>query len=146
MQNNRPKQNYFDMKIRQQGEDFLLTESAKSIQISARRRIFREMVNGEIDYSMYGKYFMNSSFLENLLIPAKEELNNNAVIRDALINYDLCFPGTIAGILKGKYVGLAHVYTVLVDKLECVKISGNIGFLVDISAVLANYRNLMNNV
>ena len=145
MNNNRPKQNYFDMNIRQNGEDFINGLPPRSVQSSARRRIFREIINGEIDFSMYGKYFTDNRFIENLLIPAREELNINATIRDALINYDLCFPGTLAGAIKGKYVGLAYIYETLVDRFEKVKCSGNIGFLLDIPAVLRNYRNLMNN-
>lgn len=143
MQNNRPKQNYFDMNIRQNGDDFMNTMSPRSIQRSAKQRIFREMIKGEIDYSVYGKYFLESKFLENLIISANEELNNNAVIKTALIDFDLRNPGNnLVSTLAGKYTNLEFIYYTLYDRLLKVKQSGgNIGFLSDLSAVLFPYRD-----
>lgn len=140
---NRPKQNYFDQNIRQNGEDFLLTTPPDVIQRMAKKRIFREMVQGQIDYTVYGKYFLDPKFFENLLQAAYDELNNNIVIKQALTEFDLCHPGNnLVVILKGKYTNLEYIYSVLYNRLLQVKQSEyNIGLLSDLSAILYPYRN-----
>ena len=89
----KPRQNYFDQKIRQYGEDFLMSLTPNTIQNDAKRRIFKEMIQGHIDYSTYGKYFIDTKFFENLLVAAWNELQNNTIIRDALIEFDNKHPG-----------------------------------------------------
>jgi hypothetical protein len=137
------RQNYFDQSIRQFGEDFIMMLTPEKIQRSAKQRIFREMVQGHIDYSVYGKYFTDPKFFENLLIAAYDELNNNAIIKSALTEFDLHHPGNnLVVVLKGKYTSLEYIYGVIYGRLSQVKASGyNIGYLSDLSAVLYNYRN-----
>lgn len=141
----KPKQNYIDQCLRQNGEDFIMYLKPDVIQRSAKQRIFREMVQGLYDYSVYGKYFTEPKFFENLLIAAADELQSNIVIRDALTLYDLQYPGNnLTVILKGKYISLVYVYQVLYDRLTAMKMSGyNVGYLADISGVLYQYKNQM---
>lgn len=140
---NKPRPNYFDQNIRQYGEDFLLTISPEKIQRDAKQRIFKEMIQGRIDYVAYNKYFTDSKFFENLLIASRDELQNNQLIATALELYDRSCPGNqLLIILKAKYQSLSYVYNVLYGALINVKTFGyNVGYLSDLSAILYQYRN-----
>ena len=152
MQINRGKQkrqqNFFEQNIeqslRQNGDDnFILRMDPGQIQKFAKKRIFREMVYNQIDYEACSKYFLDPKFFENLLQAAYDELNNNIILARALTEYDLNHPGNnLIGILRAKYINLEFIYSILYDRLLCVKQSGfNLGYLSDISAVLLPYRN-----
>lgn len=140
---NKPRPNYFDQNIRQYGEDFLLTMSPEKIQRDAKQRIFKEMIQGRIDYVAYNKYFTDSKFFENLFIASRDELQNNQLIACALELLDKTCPGNqLTIILKAKYQSLSYIYNVLYGALVNVKIAGyNIGYLSDLSAILYQYRN-----
>ena len=135
--------NYFVNMERKFGDDsFIVNQKPDQIQRAAKERIFREMVKGQIDYSLQGKYFCDTKFLENLLIAGRDELNNNINILNALTFYDLHNPGNSDIInLKAKYNILCYVFQNIVSRLEAVKMSGNIGYLTDIQYVLGQYRN-----
>lgn len=116
----------------------------EQIQKGAKERIFREMVKGQIDYSIYGRYFLDPKFIGNLLIAANDELNNNSTLREALSFYDRYNPNNPKMItLLNKHTCLEQIYGVLVDKLNMVSMYENIGYLTDISYILANYRNII---
>ena len=136
--------NYFSsMERKYNGDDsFILNIKPDIIQKSAKDRIFREMVRGQIDYTVYGKYFNNSKFLENLLIAAKDELNNNIIIFNSLSFFDIYNPGNQDVInLKILYNNKCFIFQNIVSRLEAVKYSGNVGYLQDIQYVLGQYRN-----
>ena len=145
MANNKPRQNYFDQTIRQYGEDFVYCLTPDNIQRSAKRRIFKEMVQGQIDYSIHGKYFSDPKFFENLLIASWDELQNNSILLSALREYDLHHPGDNRVIINvGRYNSLVYIFTVLYNKLYYMKQDNyNVGHLADISAQLYQYRNLL---
>lgn len=145
MANNKARQNYFEQNIRQYGEDFIMQLTPDKIQRAAKQRIFREMVQGQIDYVEYGKYFSDPKFFENLLIAAYDELCNNTRVRVALELLDLTYPGdNLTVVLKGKYYSLEYIYNVLYNRLLMMKTNGyNIGFLSDLSAQLYQYRNII---
>jgi len=116
----------------------------EQIQKAAKDRIFREMVSGAINYSENGKYFQDSKFLENLIIAAQNELTNNIIIRDALRMYTCMYPGYMdAGKLVARYENLSLIMNIILNKLNEVKFTGNIGVLTDIQRNLGNYRNLL---
>lgn len=135
--------NYFSNTIRRYNtDDFVRFLKPEQIQKSAKERIFREMVRGQIDYVEYGKYFVDSKFLENLIIAADNELTNNNTIYNALRYYDLNFPGQIVVIHNiTRFSGLCFIFDNLLQRLNNVKVSSNIGHLADIQYVLSNYRN-----
>ena len=139
----RQRQNYFDQAIRQYGEDFILRITPDNIQKSAKRRIFREMVQGQIDYTEHGKYFQDPKFFENLLIAAWDELQSNTIILSAISEYDLNHPGNNQVIiLRGRYNSLVYVYGVLYNALLTMKmVNYNVGHLSNLSAMLYQYRN-----
>ncbi len=124
--------------------NFIIYLKPEQIQRSAKERIFREMVRGQIDYSEYGQYFSDSKFLENLIIAASDELISNSTLRDALVFYDMYNPG-IQNVIteRAKKENLVFVFNILLDRLTTVKMSGNIGYLTDIQYVLNSYRNIV---
>ena len=102
------------------------------------------MVRGQIDYTDFGAYFQDSKFLENLLIAAQDELNNNTIICNALYLFDQKNPGNVDVFnLLNKYNTLCYIFNVLVNRLTGVKMEGNIGYLTDIQYILANCKNVM---
>lgn len=137
--------NFFtSMNQKYQRSDFLIMLKPEQIQKYAKDRIFKEMVQGKIDYTIFGFYYNDSKFLENLLIAAQDELINNSIIRDALGFYNNSFPGNqnIINLLT-RYDNLAQVYHVLFDKLSAVKNTGNVGYLADIQYILAAHKNTL---
>lgn len=140
---NNNRQNYFDQSIRQFGDDFIMMLSPEKIQRAAKTRIFREMVQGNIDYSKYGKYFTDPKFFENLFIAAYDECINNTIILSALREYDFNHPGdNRVVIMIGKYQNLVYVYQILYNSLYTMKMNDyNVGILSNVSAMLYQYRN-----
>ena len=95
-------------------------------------------------YSIFGFYYNDSKFLENLLIAAQDELINNSTERDALGLYNATYPGNQTAInLFSRHDALTRIYSVLTDKLSYVKRTGNIGYLADIQYILAAYKNAL---
>lgn len=137
--------NYFDMMIeRYNSEDFVVNITAEQIQKSAKNRIFREMVKGEIDYAMYGGYFLDPKFLENLIIAAQDELRNKETIYNALRFYDFYHPGSIDVVYNiTLYQNLVIVYTAILQRLSSLKYGGDIGILTDIQYVLRDQKKYM---
>lgn len=140
-----PDMSYFGaMRKKFQDDNIVWYLKPEDIQKAAKNRIFREMVSGVINYSENGKYFQDSKFLENLILAAQNELTNNIIIRDALRMYNYTFPGHMeAGKLGARYENLSIIMNTILNKLNEVKFTGNIGVLTDIQRTLGHYRNLL---
>ena len=93
MANNRKVMSYFDTNVQKGGEDFLLGKSVQEIQKDAKKRIFKDMVFGNIDYSKYGKYFMDARFLQLLINTSEEEMIKHQLLFAAISGFDLANPG-----------------------------------------------------
>jgi len=137
--------NYFtSMNMKYKTSDFIYYLKPEQIQKAAKDKIFREMVQGKIDYTIFGLYYNDSKFLENLLIAAQDELINNSTIRDALAFYINTYRGNQYAVnLYNRYDALTHIYEVLFNKLSYVKSTGNVGYLTDIQYVLAQFKNAL---
>lgn len=144
-QNNNQQNNYFtNMARRFNREDFIVLLKPEQIQRSAKERIFREMVRGQIDYAQFGQYYLDPKFLENLIIAADNELKNNIACATALGFYDLTYPGDALIIHnKSKFDNLTVVYTCILQRLQSLKETGNIGYLTDLQFVLANFKYII---
>lgn len=140
-----PDMSYFGaMRKKFQNDNIVWYLKPEDIQKAAKNRIFREMVSGVINYSENGKYFQDSKFLENLILAAQNELTNNIIIRDALRMYNYTFPGHMeAGKLGARYENLTIIMNTILNKLNEVKFTGNIGVLTDIQRTFGHYRNLL---
>lgn len=135
--------NYFTSSIKKYGtEDFICMLKPEEIQRSAKERIFREMVRGKIDYTEFGQYFLQPNFLANLIIACDNELTNNVVVSNALELYDLTYPGHIEVIHnRTKHTNLVYIYSILLERLRSLELTGNVGLLTDIQYVLNSVKS-----
>lgn len=85
--------NYFSINIQKFGENFLAQKSAQDIQRDAKKKIFKDMVFGNIDYDTYGKYYIDSNFLDNLITVAMIECKVHDTTWRALYEYTLNHSG-----------------------------------------------------
>lgn len=128
----------------QRGENWIVTLRPDDIQNSTKR-IVKDMVKGNINYEKEGYAFLDPKFLENLFIGCSNELEINTLNFNACMYYKEAFPYTpninahIAHLSK-----VCNIYDTILPRLSAVKMSGNIGFLVDIPALLYNDRNHLN--
>jgi hypothetical protein len=142
------RSNYFqDMKNRYQGnENWINMISAQDIQKSAVKRIFKEMVNGSYDYGKEGQYFLDSRFLENLIVAAGAKLEYYTLLSNAVNlfkEYQPGFPNLGAHITHIQ--NLWYIYNTIYNKLDAARITYNTSPLVDISRATYNFRNDINN-
>jgi hypothetical protein len=138
--------NYFAVSISRYGtEDFINLLRPEQIQRSAKEKIFREMIRGQIDYGKYGKYFLDTKFLENLIIAAENELRNNTVCFNALRFYDIHFPADQDVLYNMREANIKMIaYSTILQKLQALKYTSDIGVLTDIQYVLSlqEYKNI----
>ena len=142
--NNRMQNNYFSsMENRFKTDNFIVNVNPEQIQRAAKNRIFREMAGGNIDYTQYGKYFLDSKFLENLIVAATNELTNNSCVLAALREYDYNHPGDTVVIYNiTSYNAKCNGYITILDALNGVKMTQNIGFLTDLRYKLSSARDI----
>ena len=128
----------------QRGANWIVTLKPEDIQM-ASKRIVKDMVNGSISYDNMGYAFQDSKFLENLFIGVSNELEINTLYYNAVSVYSQMYPTypnisqTIAHLGK-----LLNIYNVIYNRLDAVRGTGNIGYLVDISPLLYNDRFHLN--
>ena len=142
------KTNYFqDMKNRYQGnEDWVNLVTAQDIQKSAVKRIFKEMVNGAYDYGKVGNYFLDSRFLENLIVAAGAKLEYYTLLNNAVYMYKEYNPGfPNLGAHMTHIMNLQYTYSIIYQALENVKYTYNVSALIDIGKYTYNCRNDINN-
>lgn len=138
------KNNYITNMMRQFGDNWIVALKPEDIQRSGKR-ISKEMVKGQFDYEQVGKYFLDGKFLENLIISINNELEINTLYYNAISFYKSYYPNIPnIGAIENHLQSLCYIYSVIGSKLSCVKQSGNIGYLHDISALLYSYRNHLN--
>lgn len=133
--------NYIRTMINQFGENWIVALKPEDIQRSGKR-IFKEMIKGQINYEQEGNYFLDGKFLENLIISCNNELEINTLYYNAVSFYQISFPNipNIAPQLTHLQI-MCHIYSTILYKLNGVKETGNIGCLADTSALLYSYRN-----
>ena len=142
------KNNYFqDMQNRYQDDDnWLNAITPQDIQKSATKRIFREMVNGGYDYEKVGKYFLDFRFLENLIIASSYKVEYYTLLNNAIAMYRTQVPlYPNIGAHFTHICNLCNIYMVIYNKLVEVKNTMNIAPLIEITPILYQYRNDINN-
>lgn len=87
------RQSYFDQAVRDLGENFLSFKDVTTIQRDAKKRIFKDMAFGNINYEKYGIYFMDPRFIDNLIIAAEDEMTNHMYKAQSLYMFDMANPG-----------------------------------------------------
>lgn len=144
MAGNNNKNNYITNMIRQYGENWIVALRPDDIQRSGKR-IFKEMVRGQFDYETVGQYFLDLKFLDNLINAASYELEVNSLYLNAVSFYGQYYPATqdISFHINHLQV-LCKIYAIILQRLNLVKETGNIGYLHDIPAYLFAYKNHLN--
>lgn len=135
------KTSYFDMAIQKDGEDFLDSKSANEIVKDAKKRIFKDMAYGNINYEKYGRYFTEARFLDQLLAVAEDEMYNHQTMWQALTMLDQNNPGNIRTItLCNKENRLATAYGIIYTCLKYVKDTGyNISVLPNLTSQIYQF-------
>lgn len=135
---------YFDNMIKQYGDNWIGALSPESIQRQGNR-IVKDMVRGNVDYEAHGKYFLDSKFLENLIIACTNELEISSLHYNATVMYQSFYPHipNINAIINHDWC-LMYIYNTVLYKLKTVRNTGNIGELFDIGGMLSTYKNHIN--
>lgn len=138
------KSSYFDNMIRQYGDEddrWLVAATPEDIQ-HATKKIVKDMVRGHIDYGKYGKYFLEGKFIDNLLVATTNELEIHSLHYNAMCMYRNAYP-----MIPNMSIHINHdevmyrIYSVIVERLQMVKLYQNVGYLADVSALLVQYKN-----
>lgn len=138
------RMNYIQNMEKQFGENWIVSLRPEDIQRSGKR-IFKEMVRGNIDYQQHGKYFLDSKFLDNLIISARNELEVNTLLYNAVAfykMYNMDVPNI--SVQLAHLQALCYIYNMILCRLTSVRNTANIGWLADLSGLLYNYRNHLN--
>ena len=131
---------YISNMLSQFGEDWIARVTPEAIQRSTKR-IVKEITKGSIDYEAYGQQFMNPKFIENLIIGISNELEINNMNLAACRLYYSYYPSTPN---MGNHINhldrVCYAYSTILERLNYVKVSGNIGYMVDIPGLLYSDR------
>lgn len=135
---------YIQMMYNQNGDEWINALRPEDIQRSTKR-IVKDMVRGSIDYQQHGKFFLDPKFMENLIIGVSNELEINT------LNYNACvFQFQYYPQIPNMQPHINHlqkicnIYSQILQRLHSVKMTGNVGYMTDITALLFNDRNYLN--
>ena len=115
------RENYFETNIRDVGENFLRSRSAQDIQKDAKKRIFKDMIYGNIDYAVYGTYFQDPNFVDNLITVAHAESIKHTVEANALWQYHISTGDAVALQLYTQHYNVSYILQWIYYDLEMVK-------------------------
>ena len=135
---------YIDNMIRQFGDEWIVAVNPENIQRSIKR-IVKDMIKSTIDYEVHGKYFLDSKFIENLIIACTNEYEEASLHYNALVFYQNYYPQIPnIGPLINHDQCLMFIYATVINKLNAVRLTDNVGELYDIGATLYQYKNHLN--
>ena len=135
------KNNFFKQNLDKYGDGFINIITPDQIQNQAKR-IVKELIKGEIELEIYGQYFLDLKFLDNFILGVTSEYDESSLYLAAVSLYRSTYPQTPnISLREYKLQCLCYIYGVILNKLQQVKQTQNIGSLVDISALLYNYKN-----
>lgn len=139
------KQNCYIQNMHQNiGPEWIISQTPEQIQRNAKR-VLKDMVKGSINYEQFGYAFMDAKFMENLIIAISNELEINTLNYNSCRFYYQYYPQTPnLGTHIYHLERLGVIYTTVLEKLNAVKMTGNIGYIADVSGVLFNDRNHLN--
>ena len=137
------KVNCIRRKVQEKGDTWVVSETPESIQRMIRN-VTKDMIYGNFNYEQDSKYILDPKVLDNLIISAENERDDNCLYYYAITNYMQAFP-TIPNIAahQTKFNVLWYIYGTISDKLKAVKATGNIAWLSDIPTILGNYKNYL---
>ena len=131
---------YIQSMLNQYGEDWIVRVAPENIQ-RMTKRIVKEIAKGSIDYEAVGRYMLDSKFLENLIIGISNELEINTLNLNACRFYYSYFPSTQnMGVHINHLERVNYIYMVILERLNFLKGTGNLGVMVDIPGLLFSDR------
>ena len=134
------KTNYLQMMVKNYGESWSVTQTPENIQRSSRR-IIKEIAKGMYDYEKQGQLFLEPKFLENLIIGLTNELEINTL---NLFSCQFCYQYYPQIPNLGSHVlhlqAIDRMYKLVIERLNYVKMTGNIGYMVDLPGLMYNDR------
>ena len=138
--------NYIVMNENKLGENWVNIVQPDNIQRSTKR-IVKEIAKGQIDYEKQGKYFQEMKFIENLIIGIYNELEINTLNYNACSFYFYYYPQTpnLAAHIN-HLERCIYIYNVILERLQYVKSTNNVGYMVDVQALLLNEKKHIENL
>lgn len=137
---------YMEMMKKQRGEDWIFTLRPEDIQNSTKR-IVRDIAKGSINYEEFGNAFLDSKFIENLIIGITNELEINTLNYNACTFYYYYYPNTAnIGVHIKHLERVIYIYNIILSKLNYVKIYQDIGCMADTAGLLFSDRAHLNNL
>jgi hypothetical protein len=135
---------YIQNMHQQFGPEWIVAQRPEDIQRNAKR-IIKDMAKGSINYEQYAYCFADPKFMDNLIIAINNELEINTLNLNACKFYFQYYPQTPN--LSGHIYHMerqCYAYSIVLERLNSVKMTGNIGYLADIAGLLFNDRNHLN--
>ncbi len=137
--------NYFTINKQKFGDDFIKRKSAQDIQRDAKKKIFKDMVFGNIDYDVDGMYYTDANFLDNLITTALTERDVHQVTAFALYDFAMFKGGDplapIAGQKSGSHQQTANALQCLLNTFVYIKDHDmDISCLPGVTLAVAPYR------
>lgn len=136
------KDNYFDINLRDHDNNFINNKSNIDLQKDAKKRIFKDMIYGNIDYDVHGAFFTNPNFIDILINTADIEEKKHKIQADALSMYYSTTLDPIAFNLASQHNNCWYALKWIKYDLEMVKTNNyNIKYLTDLIAQIASNPN-----
>ena len=131
-------------KVQEKGENWIVSETPESIQRMIKN-VVKDIIYGNFNYEADSKYILDPKVLDNLIIAAEIERDDNCLYYHAMTTYMQIYPTqpNLAG-HQFKFNALWYIYGTITDKLRAVKATGNIGWLADTPSILGSYKNYIN--
>lgn len=138
---NNQRDNYFQSNIAKYGEDFIHQKPPRMLQFDAKKRLFKDMVFGNINYDEFGKYFTDPEYVDNLIAVATTMQQEHAITSMALGEFSAMHGDNTATILARRHANVAGIFGSIVQQLTNVKQSGyNIQSLMYIVTMTAPFK------
>ena len=136
------RENYFEMNLRDHDENFIYNRSTQDLQRDAKKRIFKDMIYGNIDYEVFGSYFTIPNFVDALMNVAKVERDKHNITAVALQKFHMETADAAAYILSVQHSNCACVLNCILFNLEKVKMNNyDIKFLLDLQIQISTIPN-----
>lgn len=137
---------YLQMLKNNFGETWYCLVTPDMIQKNVKR-IVKEIGKGSYDYINCGKDFIQPIFLENLIIGITNELEINTLDYMACSYYYSCFPSTPnMGNRVLYHERVNYIYKVILERLNYVKATGNIGYMADVAGLILSDKKILENI
>ena len=140
MAKNNQQRNFITQQMQTFGDEWIVSIKPEEIQRQGKR-IVKEMIQGKINYEQVGKFFLDSKFLNNLIVSVQNELEVNGLYLNAVSFYKQYYPMTPnISYHENHLVALCTIFNTIYQKLVLVRDTSDIGHLTDISGLLFNYK------